>query len=68
MDAVATDSGGGIFQTCTILLQNKIYIPIPEGIQLEFIPSENEKKRFEVRCDLLYTSAQKDESIKGNNR
>lgn len=67
MDAIATDSGGGIFQTCTILLQNKIYIPIPEGIQLEFIPGENEKKRFEVKCDLLYTSNQKDENIKGNN-
>jgi len=61
-DAVATDSGGGIFQTCTILLQNKIYIPIPEGIQIEFIPGESEKKRFEVRCDLLYTSYKKDEN------
>lgn len=60
MDTVATDSGGGMFQTCTILLQNKIYIPIPEGIQFEFIPGKNEKKRFEIRCDLLYTSYKKD--------
>jgi molecular chaperone HtpG len=62
MDAVASDSGGGIFQTCTILLKNRIYIPIPEGIQFEFIPDENEKKRFEVKCDLLYTSYKKDEN------
>jgi len=62
MDAVASDSGGGMFDTCTILLKNKIYIPIPEHIQLEFIPGENETKRFEVRCDLLYTTYNKVEN------
>lgn len=55
MDAVTKKSGGNVFQTCTILLQNKIYIPIPEAIQEEFTPLENQKKRFEVRGDLLYT-------------
>ena len=50
----ATTSGGRAFPTCTIVLKNQIYIPVPEEIAAVFIPSEGARKRFEVRCDLLY--------------
>jgi molecular chaperone HtpG len=52
---VADQSGGGVFDTCTIVMKNRIYIPVPEAIQAAFIPSDAERKRFEVRCDVLMT-------------
>lgn len=48
-------SGGGAFPTCTIILKNRIFIPIPAQIQQSFMPHANERKRLELRCDLLYT-------------
>lgn len=51
---VATESGGGSFVTCTLVLKNKLYIPVPELIKHAFIPTSGEKKRLEIRCDLLY--------------
>jgi molecular chaperone HtpG len=54
---VADTSGGGPFPTATIVLRNRIFIPVPEVIASAFIPSLGERKRFEVRCDLLYTDA-----------
>lgn len=53
-DLVSQESGGGSYVTCTIVLQDRIFIPIPEVIQPSFIPGPEEKKRLEVRCDLLY--------------
>ena len=53
-EPVASHSGGGAFETCTIVMKNQIFIPIPEPIRLAFMPASNEKKRLEVRCDLLY--------------
>lgn len=50
----AATSGGRAFPTCTIMLKNQIYIPVPEEIAAVFIPPEGSRKRFEVRCDLLY--------------
>lgn len=47
-------SGGGSFETCTIVMKNRIFIPIPPPVQASFLPQQNEKKRFEVRCDILY--------------
>ena len=46
--------GGKAFFTCTIVLRNQIYIPIPDEIRRRFIPGEIERKRFEIRCELLY--------------
>lgn len=46
--------GGKAFLTCTIVLRNQIYIPVPDEIRSKFIPSEVERKRFEIRCELLY--------------
>lgn len=51
---VAADSGGASFVTCTLILKNRIYIPVPDAIRHAFIPATGETKRVEVRCDLLY--------------
>ena len=51
---ISDNSGGGSFETCTIVMKNRIFIPIPEPVQASFLPIGNEKKRFEVRCDILY--------------
>lgn len=51
---VAPASGGGAYPTCTIIMKNRIFIPIPLVIQTAFIPASNERKRLEVRCDILY--------------
>jgi molecular chaperone HtpG len=49
------ESGGGPFPTATIVLANRVYIPIPGPVAAAFIPTPGERRRFEVRCDLLYT-------------
>jgi molecular chaperone HtpG len=51
---ISEQPGGGSFQTCTIVMKNRIFIPIPSEIQGSFLPEQSEKKRFEVRCDLLH--------------
>ncbi|MGB2728740.1 MAG: ATP-binding protein [Halobacteriota archaeon] len=47
-------SGGRAFPTSTIVLKNQIYIPIPDEIRQKFIPKEDARKRFLIRCELLY--------------
>jgi len=42
----------------TIVMKNRIFIPIPTSIQLNFLPEENERKRFEVKCDILHIDHQ----------
>ena len=51
---ISGQSGGGTFESCTIVMKNRIFIPIPLSIQKSFLPGESEKKRFEVRCDILH--------------
>lgn len=51
---ISEQSGGGSFETCTIVMKNRIFIPIPPSIQSNFLPQQDEKKRFEVRCDILH--------------
>jgi molecular chaperone HtpG len=51
---ISDRSGGGSFETCTIVMKNRVFIPIPSAIEASFLPVANEKKRFEVRCDILY--------------
>lgn len=53
-EPVAPTSGGGAFETCTIVMKNQIFIPVPEQLQEAFMPETGETKRLEVRCDLLY--------------
>jgi molecular chaperone HtpG len=52
---VSAESGGGPFPTATIVLRDKIFIPVPESLMGAFMPTDGERKRFEVRSDLLYT-------------
>jgi len=51
---ISAQSGGGSIASCTIVMKNRIFIPIPTSIQASFLPAEGEKKRFEVRCDILH--------------
>lgn len=51
---IADNSGGGASETSTIVMKNRIFIPIPEALRESFLPKADETKRFEVRCDILY--------------
>jgi len=53
-EPVAPSSGGGSFESCTIVMKNQIFIPIPGPIQEAFLPGVGETKRLDVRCDLLF--------------
>jgi molecular chaperone HtpG len=53
-EPVAAISGGGSFETCTIVMKNQTFIPIPEALHQAFMPVIGETKRLEVRCDLLF--------------
>ena len=54
-ELVETVAGGGAYPTCSIILKNRLYIPIPEEISTSFVPALGEKKRFEIRADILRT-------------
>ena len=54
-DVVDAPTGGDAYPTCSIVLKNRIYIPIPECISTSFIPMPGDRKRFEVRADILRT-------------
>ena len=56
-EVVEAPSGGRAYPTCSIVLKDRIYIPIPEEISTSFIPASGEKKRFEVRADILRTES-----------
>lgn len=51
---ISAQSGGGSIVSCTIVMKNRIFIPIPTLIQASFLPGEGERKRFEVKCDILH--------------
>jgi molecular chaperone HtpG len=51
---IAEQSGGGSFETCTIVMKNRIFIPVPDGLRGSFLPKTGEKKKLEIRCDILY--------------
>jgi len=53
-NVVAAKTSGSSFTTCTIVLKNRVFIPIPESIQEAFIPLTGERRRLEVRCDVIY--------------
>ncbi len=56
-ELVAAPSGGGVYPTCSIVLKNRIYIPVPTEISASFIPAAEERKRFGVRADILRAEA-----------
>lgn len=51
---ITASSGGGQRVTATILTKNRTFIPIPNEIAEDFLPRNEERKRLEVRCDVLY--------------
>ena len=51
---VGLGSGGGQRITATILTKNRTFIPVPNEISDVFLPKAAERKRLEVRCDVLY--------------
>jgi len=53
-EILSDTSGGQAFPTCTIIVKNQIYIPVPDEISEKFLPRGDDKKRFEVRCELLF--------------
>ena len=50
-------AGGGAYPTCSIVLRDRLYIPIPDEISTSFIPAPGERKRFEIRADILRTES-----------
>lgn len=55
-ETLATEGGGGPYPTCSIVLKDNIYLPIPEPITSRFVPKAGERKRFYVRHDILRVS------------
>jgi len=53
-ELMAIPSGGDSFETMTVVLRNSVFLPIPSTLFQYFAPSGNEKKRFDVRYDILY--------------
>ena len=51
---VGAASGGGPKVTSTILTKDRTFIPVPSEIANDFLPKAGERKRLEVRCDILY--------------
>jgi molecular chaperone HtpG len=57
---IEAEAGGGPFPTATIVLKDRLFIPIPDKIRDSFIPKADERKRFEVRADILRTESSND--------
>ena len=54
-EVIEAPAGGRAYPTCSIVLKDRLYIPIPEEISASFIPVLGETKRFEIRADILRT-------------
>ena len=54
-EVIEAPAGGGAYPTCSIVLKNRLYVPIPEEIRASFVPASGETKRFEIRADILRT-------------
>lgn len=56
-EPVDAPAGGGPFPTATIVLKDRLFVPIPDAIRASFVPKQGERKRFEVRADILRTDS-----------
>lgn len=56
-EVVEAPAGGGPYPTCSIVLKDRLYIPIPDEIRASFVPANGERKRFEIRADILRTES-----------
>jgi len=57
-EPVEAPAGGGPYPTSTIVLKDRLFIPIPDEIRGSFIPQSGQRKRFEVRADILRTESE----------
>jgi molecular chaperone HtpG len=64
---VGESSGGGPKETSTILARDRTFIPIPADIASAFLPQAGERKRLEVRCDILYLEGEGELHDVGSN-
>ena len=46
--------GGYRIPTCTVIVKNQVYIPLPDSVLAAFRVGPNGRKSFEVKCDLLF--------------
>ena len=51
-------SGGGPYPSATIVIKDRIFIPVPDEIRASFVPRLGQRKRFKVRADILRTEAE----------
>ena len=56
-EVIEAPTGGGAYPTCSIVLKDRLYIPIPGEISASFVPALGERKRFEIRADILRTES-----------
>lgn len=59
-EPVDAPAGGSAFPTSTIVLKDRIFIPIPNDIMASFVPKPGQRKRFEIRADILRTEGPDD--------
>jgi len=52
-ELLTTPTGGKKFETMTLSLKDSVFVPIPELLYNSFVPHEGQKKRFDVRFDIL---------------
>ena len=60
---VGATSGGGQRITSTILAKDRTFIPVPEEIAKDFLLEAGERKRLEIRCDILYLGDQNNRTL-----
>ena len=53
-DLLPNGPNGYRIPTCTVVVKNQVYIPIPESVLAGFQIGPGERKSFEVRYDLLF--------------
>ena len=53
-EMIDVEAGGGRVPSSTLVLRDRMYIPIPDEIRAAFIPTEGQTKRFEVAADLIH--------------
>ena len=56
---VEGQAGGGSQSTSTIILRDKLYIPVSPASQPSFVPNAGDRKRFEIKADLIRTGIPK---------
>ena len=49
--------GGARIPTCTIIVKDQVYLPIPAPLLANFEIGPEGRRRFEVRCDLLFAES-----------